>query len=174
MRSLLLVATAALCFAGTESRVSQQSIVAVEQSINEQFHANSPDPYDLLGTARGTYLEGYGALFTVEIQLVYVSPPTPFRPKIPPAEIALIRERKLKKIPELRKTMQTLLANASSTLEGLQPGEHVAIETIIWIYSWENSAGLPHRIFMSAEKQKLRDARAGGVDLASVIQEQDR
>ena len=28
---------------------------------------NINDPYDLLGTARGTYLEGYGAVFTVEM-----------------------------------------------------------------------------------------------------------
>ena len=73
--------------------------------------------------------------------------------------------------------MRNLMVNASGTLEGLPPNEHVAMEAILFNYSWEESRGLPRRIFMSAEKQKLLDAKAahaGQSELAAIIEEQER
>ena len=68
MRPLVVfagIAAATLCFAATESRVSRAAILAVEAGINQTFNARSTDPYDLLGTARGTYIEGYGTFVHV-------------------------------------------------------------------------------------------------------------
>ena len=92
MKPLLLIAAATLCLAATEPRVSRASIVAVEKSINEEFANKSGEPYDVLGNARGTYLEGYGALFTVELDLINTGPltPNPFKQTITPQEIAVI------------------------------------------------------------------------------------
>lgn len=180
MRILLAIAAAAtLCFAATESRVSRAAILSVERTINENFALRTADPYDVLGTARGTYLEGYGALFTTEIDLINAGPLnlSPFKPTISKAEIATTRERKLKNLAVLRDSMRTLMMNASGTLEGLPASEHVAMETILFYYSWEETRGMPRRIFMSAEKQKLLDAKAahaGQTELAAIIEEQER
>jgi hypothetical protein len=179
MKLMALIATATLCFATTESRVSRATILAVEKSINDTINVRTGDPYDVLGEARGTYLEGYGALFTIEVDLINAGPitPQPFKPTVSKEEIATTRDRKMKKLAILRESMRTLMMNASGTLEGLAPNEHVAMEAILFFYSWENSRDFPHRIFMSAEKQKLLDARsghAGQVDLAKVIEEQER
>ena len=162
MKPLLLIAVATLCLASTEPRVSRNSIVAVENSINEKFANYSGDSYVLLGNARGTYLEGYGALFTVELDLINTGPisPNPFKMKITPEEIAATRDRKLKKLAILREQMRSLILNAGGTLEGLPPNEHVAIEAVLFYNKWEESRGMPRRLFMSAEKQKLLDARA--------------
>jgi hypothetical protein len=177
MKPLLLIAAcAALCYAALESPVSRASITAVENSINDKFRANSPDPYLLLGNARGTYLEGYGVLFTVELSLVTVTPPNPFRPAITPDEIASIQDRKTKKIPLMKDAMRSLLMNASSTLEGLPGSERIAMEAILFNYSWENNRG-PRRIFMTVGKQKLLDAKArhaSPAEIASLIDEQER
>ena len=85
---------------------------------------------------------------------------------------------KLKKLPELKDAMRTAMMNASTTLEGLPPNEHVTFEAVLFSFSWEkNAREMPHRIFMSAEKQKLLDAkasRATPTDLAAIIEEQDR
>lgn len=172
----LLVALATLCMAATESRVSRASILAVERSINDKFRSSVTDPYDLLGTARGTYLEGYGTLFTIELDLVNASPLAfgPFKATMSPEEISATRDRKLKKVPVLKDTLRNLMANAGTTLEGLPGDEHIAMEAILWNYTWENSRGLPYRVFMTAEKQKLLAARAAHADLASVIEEQER
>ena len=107
MKVLLIVAAAAaLCFAATESRVSRATRFRPSKAPSiEAFATRAPDPYDVLGTARGTYLEGYGTLFTVELRFGRTPAPldmNPFRPVISPQEIGAIRERKLKKLPVLR------------------------------------------------------------------------
>jgi hypothetical protein len=174
------IAAATLCLAAAESRVSRAAILAVEGSMNQTLSARSSDPYDLLGTARGTYLEGYGTLFTFEVDLVNAGGlmMSPFRPTITPEELAGLRDHKLKKLPELKDAMRTAMMNASATLEGLPPGERVAMEAILFSYSWEkNTKEMPRRVFMSAEKQKLLDAKANHAtpsDLAAIIEEQDR
>jgi hypothetical protein len=175
----LVFAVAALCVAATESRVSRAAILAVEKSINERLSVRSADPYDLIGRARGTYLEGYGTLFTAELDLIYAGPlnPSPFKPTVSDKEKATTRERKAKNLIELKEAMRSLMVNASGTLEGLPPNERVAMETILFYYSWEEARGLPHRVFMSAVKQKLLDAKAahaGDPELAAIIEEQER
>jgi hypothetical protein len=174
VKALLLAALATLCFAATESPVSPKSIQAVEGNLNDAFRANTPDPYNLLGTARGTYIPNHGTVFTVEMQLLYVTPPNPFRPVISPQELDSIHERKLKKLPVLREAMQNQMLSACKTMDGLPLNEHVAMEAILFSFSFENSKGLPQRIFMTAEKGKLLEAQASHADLATVIQEQDR
>jgi hypothetical protein len=177
---LLLIAVATLCFAATESKVSRASVLAVERSIRERLAAPSQDPYDLMEESpRGTYLDGYGVLFTTELDLVNagVLNLTPFKPTVSKEEIAGVRDRKVKKIAALRETMRNLILNASTTLEGLPPNEHVAMEARLFYFSWEDSKGLPRRLFMSAEKQKLLDAKAahaGPAELAAIIEEQER
>ena len=171
MKTFLLLAVAALCFGATESRIPRSALVSVEGSMNDRFRGVASDPYDLLGTARGTYLDGYGAVFTVELELIYAQPPSPFHPAYSPAELASLRERKLKKLPVMKETMRALMAGASSTLETLPGNERITMEAILWNYSWEETRGLPRRVHMTAEKDKLRRAVAEHTDLASVIEE---
>jgi hypothetical protein len=55
------------------------------------------------------------------------------------------------------------------------PGnEHIAMEAILWRYSWEDSKGLPQRVLMTAEKSKLLEAVSSHADLASVIEEREQ
>ena len=173
-KSLLLFAVAVLCFGATESRVPRKALASVEGSLNDTFRTVTTDPYDLLGTARGTYLEGYGALFTVELQLVYLTPPMPFRGAYTPQELTTMHDRKMKKVPVMKETMRGLLASASNALDGMPPTEQVSMEAILWHYSWEDSRGIPQRIFMSAEKGKLLQAQADHTDLSKVIQEREQ
>ncbi|HWF10784.1 MAG TPA: hypothetical protein VG297_20090 [Bryobacteraceae bacterium] len=177
--AVILLSIATLCFAATESRISRATILAVERSVDQKIAAYSPDPYYALGDARATYLEGYGVLITNELNLINDASmsPSPFKPAVTKEEIAAARARKDKKLVELKDTMRQLMMNASVTLENLPPNEHVAMETILFSYSWENSRGLPHRVFMTAEKQKLLDAKAAHAapqDLAAIIEEQER
>jgi hypothetical protein len=174
IKTLLLIAAATLCFAAAEPRVPRASLVTMEDAINTRFRANIPDPYDLLGTARGTYLEGYGVVFTLELELVTVTPPNPFKQTISDEEKAQIRDRKLVKLPQMKETMRGLMAMAGTTLPSLPANERVAMEAVLWTYSWENSRGMPKRVFMSAQKQKLLDAQASHTNLATIIEEQER
>lgn len=156
----LFALAAAVCFAGNESRVTRATLMDVESRLNDVFRTVVTDPYDLLGTARGTYLEGYGALFTVELNLVYVTPMGPFRPPMTREEIERVHERKLKKLEVLKDQLRQQMLNVSTTLNSVPGGERITMEAFLWNYNWETTSGLPHRITLSAERQKLVDAKA--------------
>jgi hypothetical protein len=174
MKTILLLAVAVLAFGATEPRISRKALAGVEGAVNDKFRSVTADPYDLLGPARGTYLDGYGAVFTIELQLVYVAPPNPFRPAYSAAELAAVRERKLKRLPVLKEAMRSLMAGAGNTLDAMPGNEKISIEAILWQYNWEDSRGLPQRVQMTAEKGRLLEAAANHADLASVITEQDQ
>jgi hypothetical protein len=142
--------------------------------MNDKFRSVTADPYDLLGTARGTYLDGYGAVFTIELQLVYITPPSPFRPAYSPQELAALHDRKMKKLPVLKEAMRGLMASSVNTLDSMPGNEHIAMEAILWRYSWEDSHGIPQRVLMTAEKSRLIEAQASHADLAGVIEEQEQ
>jgi hypothetical protein len=152
------------------------ALKAVEAAINDRFRSGLNDPFDLLGTARGSYLPGYGAVFTVEMNLVTLPPLTfsPFSHAPSPQELTALRDRKVKKLAALRDAMHDLMLMAGSTLTTLGGDERVTMEAFLFNYRWEKTAGLPHKLVMTAERQKLVDAKASklsAADLAAIIQE---
>ena len=174
MKTLILLAVTVLCLGATEPRVSRKALAGVEGAMNDKFRAVTTDPYDLLGPARGTYLDGYGAVFTIEVQLVHAEPPNPFRPAYTPADLAALHDRKLKRLPAMKETMRGLMAEACNTLDAMPGDEKISMEAILWRYSWEDSRGIPQRVLLTAEKSKLLDAAANHASLASVITEQEQ
>ena len=128
------------------------------------------DPFDLLGSTRGVYLEGYGAVFTTELSLVVAPGLSPFRPAITKTDAEKVRARKLKKLPELKQAMQQILAEAASKLEGLAPDEQIAVAVTLSYFSWEDRSGLPAQILMQAKRKDLL-GKAPGPALAAVIRQ---
>ena len=171
--AICLVLASMLAFAAVENGVTRASLTTIEKAIDNKLHAAGPDPYDLLGLTRGTYLAGYGVLFTFEVNLIYSSGPNPFRPQISREEIANLRDRKFRKILILKDTMRRTMANAAA-LPGLTPDDHVAVEAFLIYNYWENQTGMPHRILMTASRSSLQDAAAKNADLTTVIQEQQQ
>jgi hypothetical protein len=154
------------------------ALKAVEAAINDRFRSGLNDPFDLLGTARGSYLPGYGAVFTVELNLVTLPPLafSPFSQAVTPQEVAALHDRKVKKLSALRDAMHDLMLTAGSTLTTLGGDERVTMEAFLFNYRWEKTAGLPHKLVMTAERKKLVDAKAGklsAADLAAIIQEME-
>lgn len=168
-----LLVAAMLAFASVETGVSRASLATIETGLNDKLRVVGPDPYDLLGLTRGTYLTGYGVLFTFEVNLVYSTGPNPFRPPMTKEEIASLRDRKFRKLLILKKTMRKTMATAAS-LPGLGANDRVAVEAFLLYYSWENQTGLPRRVLMTASRIGLEEAAAKNADLASVIQEQEQ
>jgi hypothetical protein len=79
-------------------------------------------------------------------------------------------------VEALKESMRGLMLSASKTLPGLPPTERIAMEAFLFNYAWENSRGLPHRIVLTAEKQKLLDAanrHTAGTELASLFTEEE-
>jgi hypothetical protein len=150
----------ALFFAGQEAppaahpRVTRAALASVEKGFDGRF-TRSYDSFDLLGTTRGAYLEGYGAIFSTELNLILSPNLNPFHQSFTKIEIARIHERKVQRLPLLKQQMREMLIASAASLENLPPSEQVVLAVTLFHYSWEDYSGLPSQIVMQAERQKL-------------------
>jgi hypothetical protein len=174
-RVLLLALLLVTAFgAAQRPRVNRIALAAMERIFDQRilrFDLN--DPFDLLGATRGVYLEGFGAVFTTEVNLVASAVVTPFRPAPDKDQIEKLRQRKLERVALLKKHMREMMLNLAASLEAVPPAEHVALGVSVFYFSWENHDGLPSQVLMRARRQTLLDAaarRAGDATLEKLIQ----
>ena len=67
----LLLVVAASAIASDAPRVPRNTLAATEKDLDNRFTKLwSDNPFVVLGPTRGVYLEGYGAVFTAEVNLV--------------------------------------------------------------------------------------------------------
>ncbi|MGC9952154.1 MAG: hypothetical protein ABSF64_37905 [Bryobacteraceae bacterium] len=150
----------AFFFAGQEAppaahpRITRAELAGVEKNFDGRL-AYTADAFDLLGPTRGVYLEGYGVVFSTELNLIVSPNLSPFHPAFGKIEIARIRDRKLQRLPLLKQKMREMLAASAASLDNMPPGEQVVLAVSLFHYSWEDYSGLPGQIVMQAERQKL-------------------
>jgi hypothetical protein len=151
----------AFFFAGQEApssahpRLTRAALATVEKACDGRLVAFAPDAFDLLGTTRGVYLEGYGAVFSAELNLIVSPNLNPFHQSFTKIEIARIHNQKVQRLPQLEKRMREMLMASAASLENLPPSEQVVLAVSLFHYSWEDYSGLPSQIVMQAERQKL-------------------
>jgi hypothetical protein len=161
-RAALLIALLATAFgAAQRPRVSRDALADMERTFDQRIQRfDLNDPLDLLGSTRGVYLEGYGAVFTAEVNLIASAVVTPFRPKPAPEELEHLRLRKAARLKQLEKHMREMMLNLAGSLTGVPPQEHIALGVSVFYFSWENREGLPSQVLMRARRQALLDAQA--------------
>ena len=166
--SFLLLAAVAFAAANT-SRVSRNTLRAMEQSLDERISKLWTDvPYLLIGPTRGVYLDGFGAVFTMEVKLV-ADRRSLMAPSVSKAEVAQSHQQTLERIPLLKKAMKDALVSTAASLDTVPAQEQVAIVAFLDHYAWEDQSGMPSQITVQAAKGKLLEAqRSGNAD--SVIQ----
>ncbi len=111
------------------------------------------DPLDLLGTTRGVYLDGYGALFTAELSLIVTPSINPFRPKITPALKEQVHQRKVARVPLLEQAMKEMLKTAAMTLIQVPDGQQFVFAVRLDYLSYEDTIGLPGLIVIKADRK---------------------
>jgi hypothetical protein len=138
------------------ARVGRAALATVEKSFDGRFaRAFTPDSFELLGPTRGVYLEGYGAVFSAELNLIMSPNISPFHQSFTKIEIARVHDRKVQRLPLLKQQMREMLVASAVSLENLPPSEQVVLAVSLFHYSWEDYSGLPSQIVMQAERQKL-------------------
>jgi len=152
----------ALFFAGQDApppshtRITRAAITGLEKSFDGRIErANAPDSFYLLGPTRGVYLEGYGVVFSTELDLIVSPNLSPFHQSFTKIEIVRIHDKKLRQLPVLKQNMREMLVASAVALENLPPSEQVVLAVTLFHYSWEDSSGMPSQIVMQAERQKL-------------------
>lgn len=148
--------------AEAKGRINRAAIATLEKGFDMTIRsARVNDPIGILGNTRGIYLDGYGMVFTAEVNLVANAVISPFKPGFTPQELVALREKKLDRVNVLKQSMRDMLMAAAKDLDSLPVNETVTVVISMTYFSWENSAGLPVQIMMQAPRSALLDARAG-------------
>jgi len=160
--AIVLVAAAVAALAAVP-RVSRAALEAMEISFDKRVRTISADfPFELLGNTRGVYLEGYGAVFTAEVNLSQSTNLSPFQLTIPKEYVAKLHARKLERVPVLKKQMKEAMLAMAASLDGVPANERVVLGVTLFYYTkWEDMSGLPSQIVMQADRQKLVDVQLG-------------
>ncbi len=115
----------------------------------------SEDRFQLLGLTRGVYLEGYGTVFTSEVDLTPSAAPNPFRPALSSKEVASLKEKKRVRIALLKEQLQGMLVSSADSLASVPGDEKIAIAVTIPYYRFEDTGGMPRQALVSAPKKSL-------------------
>ena len=150
--------------------MSRGTIVAMEKSFDNRVERLWDDnPFVLLGPTRGVYLEGYGCVFTTEVNLA-TGRTMMMQMQVSKEDIEKHRQKKLKRVPELVAAMRQALVASAASLDPVPGDEQIVMVTFLSRYPWEDVTGLPTQITMQAQKKKLLDAqRTGGAGLDEAI-----
>jgi hypothetical protein len=151
------------------ARVTRAALAGIEKAMDGRFERAVADPFDLLGNTRGVYLDGYGVVFSAELNLIVTPNLNPFHQRFSKQEIARIHERKLQRLPLLKQNMREMLVTSAAALENLPPDEQVVLAVSLFRYSWEDASGIPAQIVMQAQRRLLLSAETR--DTAIHIQE---
>ncbi len=159
---MLLPAICALLLAASQGpadgRAVRTALKSSERAIDERVQQTTARaPFVLLGTTRGAYLAGYGAVFTIEVNLVPVAGVSPFRPPYTPQEIQALNKQKREKLGVLKANLRQLLVDQAAALSLIPPAEKIAMVVTLFNYNWENTEGLPSQVVMQATRQALLD-----------------
>src|SRR5450631_4529133 len=169
---LLVVAASAI--ASDAPRVPRTTLAAAEKSLDNRFAGLwSDNPFIMLGPTRGIYLEGYGTVFTAEVNLVAGPQIGILTPSMTKASIAQHRQKKIDRIPELKKAMAKALADtaASPEMAAVPPDEQIVLVAFLSHFPWEDLSGIPSQIMMQGSRKKLMEAQGKvGAALEASIQ----
>ena len=111
------------------------------------------DPIDMLGSTRGVYLDGYGVVFTAELSLVISPTLNPFRQTITKEMATQVHQRKIDRLPALRKAMREMVRAAATSLIQVPDNQLVVVAVRLAYLNWEDTTGLPGQILMRADRK---------------------
>lgn len=160
----IFLLAAAIFAAKTTPRIPRGNLAELETRIDRTVVTIDPNqPGALLGLTRGVYLEGYGVVFSTEMDLIPYAAPNPFRPEYTKAEVTRLKGTKQLRIAVLRQKMRDSMIAAASSLDSVQLNEQIAYAVTIPYSPWEESAGMPRQIVMQATKAALLQGSRGNM-----------
>jgi hypothetical protein len=136
-------------------KLAPQTFTDLEKRFDNQLAATGgrSDPIDLLGTTRGLYLDGYGAVFTTELSLVITPQSNPFRLQVTKEGAARVHERKLARLPLLKQAMTEMMRNSAAALVQIPDDQQIVLAVRLLYLPWEDTTGLPAQVMMSATRR---------------------
>lgn len=141
------------------------ALTTVEKAMDRRMETLFDEPYLLLGTTRGVYLDGLGAVFTTEISLAL----GPNSPMLPPGANQegreRLRQKRLERLPALRASMQDSLVRAAEMLPSLPSTEKVVLGVTLFHRKLEDTTGIPNQIVMQGAKRDLLEKNKAAIQV---------
>ena len=175
-RAVLIVLLGIATAVAQKPQVSRNELAAMERSLDDRMkHFDIDRPMEILGLTRGVYLEGYGAIFTAEVNMVLTPGMSPFRlTEFTKEDIARVHTAKMQRMPQLRKLMRDFLVASAQSLDRVPPEEQIGVSLFLLSKPWEDKSGLPQQILMQAKRKALLEVATNRADrstLDTAIQE---
>jgi hypothetical protein len=157
---LLIAASVAAAGAG---RVSRNSVAALEKSFDRRLQADvlEGDTFSLLGWTRGIYIEGFGVVYSAEVQLAQIPGISPFHREHTQQDWARVKQKKLQRLPALRTAMKQMMLDCAASLDGVAAEEKVVLGVTLTTHPNEDSTGVPSQIVMQSVKRDLLEVQTG-------------
>lgn len=161
LAALLLIASS-LAATGA-GRVSRASVVALEKTFDVRLQSEvlENDTFSLLGWTRGMYIDGFGVVYSAEVQLAQIPGISPFHREHTQQDWARVRQRKLQRLPALRKAMKQMMLDCASSLDGVPAEEKIVLGVTLTTHPNEDSTGVPGQILMQSVKRDLLEIATG-------------
>lgn len=159
MRTLAILLLAAASLPGQGIELLEPRLVrqmdAVERTIDRAFRSADGSRPAAISATRAIFLPGYGAVFSVEVNLVPTANPSPFRRSYTENEVQEINLRKRTALEPLREEMRALLIEQGPTLTRLPADLQVALAVSLFHFPWEDRTGLPSQVVLSTSRDRL-------------------
>jgi hypothetical protein len=157
-------APAAAVTSTEKPRVTRQAISDLERRLDTKLSSlgAANDPVDLLGAARGIYLDGYGVVLTAEASLIIAPGLSPFHQEITQPEKEKVHQRKLDRLPMLKQVMRDMWRDSAMALTAIPDNQQVVVSVRLLYLPWEDTRGLPGEIVMKGDR---RAAVTGAVQM---------
>jgi hypothetical protein len=167
---LLALPLCAAAIAATAPRISGNLLKIVESSLDDRVKSLWADnPFSIIRPTRGLYLDGYGAVFTVDVSPV-LSTTSMMHPTVTKDEVVKAHKVRLERVAQLRTAMGAAVADAASSLDPVPADEQITLVVYLTYHDWEDISGTPGQITFRGKKKALIDAkRAGAAALAQAV-----
>lgn len=158
------VCAVAICTAAAASpRVSGNVLKVVETNLNDRLKSLWPDnPFSVIRLTRGLYLDGYGAVFTVDVSPV-LSTTSMMHPMVSKEEIVRAHKVRVERVAELKQAMRLAVADAAASLDPVPADDQVTLVVYLAHHEWEDINGMPGQLTFRGKKKALVDAQHAGI-----------
>lgn len=165
---LAVILASAVEVDGPSGKLREQ-LISAEETVDARFQpVGDPVLMTVVGNSRGAYIEGYGVVFTVQVNISPVGNISPFRRSYSAEEISQINIRKRQRVETLEQRTRDILVELSGLLTELPVGEKIAVAVSLFHFPWEDLTALPKQMVMAAAKSVLAEARSGAMPLADL------
>jgi hypothetical protein len=149
--------------------VSRPAIMAAEKNFESHIGKLWPDdPVAFWVYPQGMYINGFGAVFSAQVNLAQGTAITPFHQSITKEEIVRLHNKKLERMTQFRQAMEDIMLSSAASLDTVPADEQIALGVSFFYWNWEDTTGLPQQLVMRAPKRALVMAKSGQMDHAKL------